>query len=111
MYVIVDRDGSPLYVGRATGGKWPGIGNRYWGHEGALSALGHGSKNRVHIGKIAGKPRLSWYAELELELIARERAASKRRAPLYNREKGRRAPRGVQLKHKGKVPRFYHLDG
>ena len=110
VYVVADRDGVPLYIGKATGEKWPGIGNRYWGQTGALSALGHGSRNRVHVGRILGKPRLQWYADLELELIARERKATKSASPVYNREKGRRRPTAVQLRHKGRVPRFAHLN-
>src|SRR5436309_4741557 len=77
VYVIADRTGRPLYIGKATGKKYRGFVERYVGNSAALCAIAHGSGNRLYVGSIRGTQRRDWYKDLEKELIALER-------PRYN---------------------------
>jgi len=113
VYVIGDPQGRPLYVGKATGEAYPGFGDRYSGNRQAMEAWGHGTRNRLYIGRIRGARR-PWYADLERELIARESMATRRhrpRKPRYNTNHKDTDPDDeIQLRHTGNRPAFYHLD-
>ena len=110
VYVITDPKGRPLYVGKATAEANPGFGDRYWGNLQAMSAWGHGTRNRLYVGRIRWARR-AWYSNLERQLITLESRASYGRAPRYNdRWKHDAEPDpGVRLRHIGDVPRFYHI--
>src|SRR6266487_1348662 len=107
VYVITDSKGRPLYVGKATADVNPGFGDRYWGNLQAMSAWGHGTRNRLYVGRIRWARR-SWYRDLERQLITLESKATHGRAPPYNdRWKHDAEPdREVRLRHSGEVPRF-----
>ncbi len=111
VYVIADPKGRPLYIGKATGQKYRGFGERYVGNSGPISAIAHGSRNRLYLGRIDGEPRREWYKGLEKELIALESRATGRRHPLYNRHFKSAIPSELRVGHTGDVPRFYHLRG
>jgi len=108
VYVIADPEGRPLYIGRATGKKYRGFGERYVGNAGSLSAIAHGSGNRLYVGKIKGRQIREWYKGLEKELIALESRHTRGRHPRYNVQFKSAQPDGVRLRHTGEVPRFYH---
>lgn len=99
VYVIADRKGKPLYIGKATGRKYRGFVERYVGNSAAICAMAHGSGNRLYVGRIKGRSRRAWYADLEIELIALEH-------PRYNVKRKLTRSKGVRLKHTGKVPRL-----
>lgn len=110
VYVISDAKGRPLYIGKATGEKNPGFGNRYWGDLQAMGAWGHGARNQLYVGRIKGARR-SWYDDLERVLIARESSNTHKRHPKYNQNRRHAQPDDdVRLQHIGDVPRFHHLD-
>ena len=111
VYVIADPKGRPLYIGKATGRKYQGFGERYVGNSGPLSAIAHGSRNRLFLGRIEGEPQREWYKGLEKELIALESRATGRRHPLYNSHFKSATPDELRLSHTGDVPRFYHRRG
>ena len=111
VYVIADSEGRPLYIGRATGAKYRGFGERYVGNSGPLSAIAHGSRNRLYLGRIQEKSDRDTYVRLERELIALESRDTGGRHPLYNRQHKSATPEGFRLKHRGSYPRFYHLQG
>src|SRR5437879_6083216 len=106
VYVIADPKARPLYIGKATGEKYRGFGERYVGNSGPLSAIAHGSRNRLYLGRIEGEPRREWYKGLEKELIALESRATGRRHTLYKRHFKSATPDELRLSHTGNVPRF-----
>jgi hypothetical protein len=108
VYVISDPRGRPLYIGKATGEKYRGFGERYVGNSGPLSAIAHGSRNRLYLGRIEGEPGRGWYEAVEKELIALESRATDGLNPLYNRQFKSLLPAGLRLRQTGDVPRFYH---
>ncbi len=110
VYVIADPKGRPLYIGRATGEKYRGFGERYVGNSGPLSAIAHGSRNCLYLGRIKESSGRDSYVSLEKELIALESRETDGLHPLYNRQHKAATPEGFQLKHTGKTPRFYHQD-
>lgn len=110
VYVIADPTGKPLYIGRATGRKYRGFGERYVGNSGPLSAIAHGSPNRLYLGRIEGGSSRDWYTRLEKDLIAMEARNTGRRHPRYNVHFKSAIPGDIPLKHTGDVPRFYHLQ-
>ena len=109
VYVITGQDSRALYIGKATGKKSPGFADRYYTALPAIPALVHGTRKFWYVGQIEGKPRTTWYQELETELIARESSATGGKHPCYNtRSKGTLPDPEVRLRHSGKAPRFYH---
>src|SRR2546422_4314253 len=64
VYVIADPSARPLYIGRATGETYTGFGERYVGNSGPLSAIAHGSRNHLYLGRIEGDQRREWYVAL-----------------------------------------------
>ncbi len=109
VYVIADPWGRPLYIGRATGTRYTGFGERYVGNSGSIPAMAHGTRNRLYLGKIRGRQVRNWYRSLEKELIARESVASHRTHPRYNRQFMKAEPTEARLQHIGEAPRFYHV--
>ncbi len=108
VYVIADPKRRPLYIGRATGAKYQGFGERYVGNSGSLSAIAHGSGNSLYVGRIKQGSRKAWYERLERELIALESQCTRRRHPRYNIQHKYAEPDGIPVRHTGIVPRFYH---
>src|SRR2546425_11926907 len=69
VYVIADPAGRPLYIGRATGEKYRGFGERYVGNAGSIAAIAHGSRNWLYLGRRKGAQLRTWHKNLERELI------------------------------------------
>lgn len=108
VYVIATADGLPLYIGKAAGGRWQGIGNRYEGDAPAMDALALGTSNRIFVGRVVKpeEPR-HWYAWLEELLVAREAKASGGRHPRFNTHLKNGNPNlDVTVRHTGAAPRF-----
>jgi hypothetical protein len=110
VYVIVDKESRPLYIGKANAPGNGGVRARY-PHAGALDACLYGKANRIRVGRvIGGLARRAWYDQIETELIALEAAATAGACPRFNTNYKRRSPsRSIELDHVGvDVPNFYH---
>lgn len=105
VYVLADRDGKPLYIGKATqerrtinGKLWAGeLRARYHGAMKVLNASMKGTGRSIYITRVESKERGK---VIEAQLIFEN-------APIYNDNQKKNPPENrLDLKHSGTHPKF-----